>query len=696
MMTPCHGRAAKRTPMRWGALVVASLGCGRARPPAPPPVAAPSPVAAARPSVDPAPAVHPAPPAHVELGSRHWRVSDRVTGLAFTEDGAELVVATFRAGLYVLDPRTGHHQRHFPIADATVHGLALLSDGAAALVATSDGLRRHDLETGRWSVVPGSDARAFDEVDALGTHVLAMTESMPHVLLEVPGLTPGGSVGGAQRWVSAKLVPGRRWVAASRRDRVGIWDWTTGKREHQLPTAHDGKFAIAGDGSWIAVVEPSHGEWAAALWSLETGDRLHAIHGGELDMMTSTRDGERIIMAGDETIAAWDARSGAPVSRMSPAAFDVTAMAVSSDGALLAAGGDDHTAGVWEIDSGRRLSDNESHRGQIIDLQFSSDGSLLASHAYLDPEVRVWSSETGEHRLTARPPGELMGASFDPTGRTLYVVAKDGEWTFTGYDLETSDVVARWTVDDADAWDIHGQFDGTLAVVGNDRVSLFSGTGEPVWSSETLGSPGQSRDGAAAFTPEGGAAVVYSTEGWLVLDLVRRRSIARRELDCRKILSAAVAAGGDVVVTSDLSHSVAIWRASTLAATLDAGGFPEGLAVAPRGDLVAYTTRGALGLWRPEPSAHRRRDDASASDVAFSPAGDRLAIGRYDGTVSIEDVPTLFDALAPAPVVPGPPLEERCDHNADRGGLPTGVVGGVVGIGFGDEPPDLREGMFAP
>ena len=57
----------------------------------------------------------------------------------------------------------------------------------------------------------------------------------------------------------------------------------------------------------------------------------------------------------------------------------VRTVAFSSDGKLLASGGDDNKIILWDPNKGERLTKLKGHRYPVKKLQFSQDGATLVS-----------------------------------------------------------------------------------------------------------------------------------------------------------------------------------------------------------------------------------------------------------------------------------------------------------------------------
>jgi WD40 repeat protein len=102
---------------------------------------------------------------------------------------------------------------------------------------------------------------------------------------------------------------------------------------------------------------------------------------------------DKLISGADTTARFWEGLNGRFL-RMISAATSVTTMAVSPDGQLIALPGANHTVKIYHTADGTLVQTLVGHTQDITGLAFSHDGSLLASGAFFDGNndvIKLWN-----------------------------------------------------------------------------------------------------------------------------------------------------------------------------------------------------------------------------------------------------------------------------------------------------------------
>ena len=139
-------------------------------------------------------------------------------------------------------------------------------------------------------------------------------------------------------------------------------------------------------------------------------------------------DAERLLEAiervlGDPTQAVTEVVSDPPLVRSFHLGREVTGVAFSPDGRLLATGSSDQTARIWETATGQeylRLSHDEG----VAVVVFSPDGRRLATGSF-DPNARIWDAASGQVTTRVAHDGMVPGVAFGLGGRLLATASAD-------------------------------------------------------------------------------------------------------------------------------------------------------------------------------------------------------------------------------------------------------------------------------
>lgn len=402
-----------------------------------------------------------------------------------------------------------------------------------------------------------------------------------------------------------------------------------------------------------------------------------------------------------------------------PTDYQVTSLAISPDGRLLAVGGfpapgdlvnaansDDSNVQIWSLLTHRRLAIFPGLGGPVEDVTFSPDGRTLAA-AVIGRSLRLWDVATGKAAPNpTADTGRVTALAFSPDGRIM-AVAQGPSHVIDLWDLTSHRLIARLKGDTGFVWSLAFSPDGkTLVSGGADGTArlwdVTTGTGISL-----LRVSGVVRE--TEFSPDGASVVVTTTDGGVwdwnlaagsadvpngldfgtgdtpaaafshegrylyILDPRGDRIITYDLVDSSDTITPLGPVSGPEFLTSDpAGTTLALGGADGSLIAYDVGQrtFSEAgnstlsrVAVSPDGRLVATTAAdGTVQLWNPADPADPARVLATgqASDgllpVAFSPDGRLLATGGPGASLIIWRTGTGTKvATLTPPSVPGAP-----------------------------------------
>lgn len=420
---------------------------------------------------------------------------------------------------------------------------------------------------------------------------------------------------------------GRTLATAGTYGTVQLHDLTTGTQiGTAMPNYTNGNLAFSPDGTTLAFYDGD----GVRLWSTTTqqpvGAPMTAL--GEITAIAFSPDGAMLATSGyDGAIRIWDAATqqlrGEPIGggfRGGSEGGGASAVAFTEDGSVVSAVGLDGSVRAWNVAEPRRelgagLTGNETLRGAV----YSAGGGTLAVLSENGDGIRLWDINSFAPR--GIPVGEsaesVLGAEVSPDGRLLATGDVLGQVRV--FDLATGQPVAGpfQKADGGQVSRIVFSPDSRRIAFGHDvSTGLDTDPDVEVWDI-----PGEERVGRSTGTP-----LSFSADGSTLVAALGNAALDRWDLESDRhypistldddVQNAGLSRDARLLALSEADGTVSLWDAEK---------------------------RELLGELRNGPGAH-------LLELAWSPDDRVLAVGSTDGTVRFWDVTTRTPLGDPLPL----------------------------------------------
>ena len=218
---------------------------------------------------------------------------------------------------------------------------------------------------------------------------------------------------------SVAFTPDGKYLMTGCNEQVQLWDTDSWQARTNFP----GELAVLSKtGTFMATAQASPFFWQPAgvvrLWNWRTGQLLRRFEQPGRALALSS-DGQLLAIAGaDSGVTVWDTGTGEQV-RQWPTKHPVWALNFSPDGRWLLCAGWSREVALWKLDGDSPPQILAGHRLHTWSAMFSPDGATIATTSS-DQTVRLWDAATLELKSILRGhTSEVWCAAFSPDGKLL-------------------------------------------------------------------------------------------------------------------------------------------------------------------------------------------------------------------------------------------------------------------------------------
>jgi WD40 repeat protein/tRNA A-37 threonylcarbamoyl transferase component Bud32 len=386
---------------------------------------------------------------------------DLITHIAFSPDGKRVVTSGVDATVRVWDVATAKVTVTFQ-EEADVLCTALSPDGLRVASGSSD----HTVKL--WAP-PGNGPQALGSGQSINVE---FSPDGRHIACGGRNIVIWDAISGKQyRSLPGKLNKsfGRMaWSPDGKRVAIGsyVWDATTGLGgAMQYPPSEDNEgcfgagTAFSRDGKFLAaVIDWKH----VGVWDVTTGRCLHVLPtvAQYASCVAFSADGQRLAVGislshlrKSQALQIWSLATGRVALMPEGFLAGVNYVTFIPDGKLIAAAvgnyrGVNGEVRVWEAATGHLIYNLRGHSYCVWSVAFSPDGKRLASASGVLPdfregmdtqapgEMKIWDMQTGQEVCSLQERTRVfLGVSFSPDGRRLATAGGGGVKIWDGTPL---------------------------------------------------------------------------------------------------------------------------------------------------------------------------------------------------------------------------------------------------------------------
>jgi WD40 repeat protein/uncharacterized caspase-like protein len=404
--------------------------------------------------------------------------------------------------------------------------------------------------------------------------------------------------------------------------------------------------------------------WCSGLCQISFGQQQELVvqigHVNDITSVAFSADG-RLLASGshDETIKLWDITTGRVLRTFSGHTLPVLTIAFSPDSKILASGSSDGMIKLWSVVSGQELKTLRKHvssvnptRFGVDSINFSPDGKMLASvsnESFGDEAtIELWDVASGQELSSLKGhTSHLNSVIFSPDGKMLASGSDDG--TARLWDVASGKEIKSLSVNASSVNSAAFSPDGKMLAlgiegIGSDDITLQLWDVSSGLKLKTLeGHP--SGVHAVAFSPD--SKMLASGGGDRTIkfwDVATGKKLKTLSGHFNIIASVVFSPDGKTIASGSWDTTIKLWDISTgrQLKTFDGHTLIRKAALSPDGKtLLSGTWDGTIKLWNLVSGDGMKSLEGHTNitnSVVFSPDGKMLASTSFDRTTKLWSV----------------------------------------------------------